>query len=316
MFALTPYEDELARAGGWTFVVPPGRRPRLRLEAAQRREAHAIARVGRVVADTQPCAWFAIESYWERVAVAQRPDPLPLRVMPPITARAAARPASSVQGPLLATLEALEASALSPLHPGLWWIGTDTDWPFSRPWVDLPELIHRPRATVLEHFEWRLLPLRPFSGGRRVEFWQKQLRAGVRPPAVVLAASIIEMFVILDGHDRLEAAHREAPPPVPTRQGSPGDYPLIILAPLRRQTWAEDEQTQRRRAGVAHQVERVAWNELQPLSQRKLNDAVIQAWVRPEHHYPRSRCWPVPGGFGAWQTSLPPGAEGLRTGLP
>ena len=305
-WVLAPYEDPLARVAGHTFVVPDGYRPTLRIEFANgfmdgsaAGGQRVFARVGRVTSGHRTAAWFAIEAYWERMALAQSSDSTPWAVLPPITARAAARPPASPHAPLLATLDALVASPHTPLHPGRWWIGSDTEWPFSRPWIDLPELTTRPATTTLDHFEWRLLPLRPFTGGRRVGFWQKQIAAGHLPPVVVLAVSVIEMFLVLDGHDRLEAAHREGVP-----------CPLRILAPLRTQRWPEDAFDDRR-AGVARQVDMVDWDTLKPLSQKKLNDAVVGAWARPEHTYPRSRCWPIAGGLAGWRTGLPPGAEAL-----
>ncbi len=319
MTVLVPYEDELARVAGHTFLVPEGSRAsgraaepagqglcrRLRIEYTVRRLADGFARVARVVAGDRLCTWIAIEEWWAHIGIARAADPSPLGVLPPITARAAARPPTAPLAPLVATVEALRASPLSPLHPGRWWIGSDTEWPFHRPSIDLAELTTRPSVALLEHFEWRLMPLRPFTGGRRVGFWQKQIQAGHLPPVVVLAASIFEMFVVLDGHDRLEAAHREGV-----------CCPLRILAPLRTQTWPEDAHTQAMRDGVTHQVGKLDWDAIQPQSQKKLNDAVVRAWARPEHTFVRSRCWPLVGGLEAWQASLPPGAEVLLDVLP
>jgi hypothetical protein len=136
-------------------------------------------------------------------------------------------------------VEAMVASGRSPLRPGLWWIAPV----LCRDVASLAVLDRvRRRATLTARWdaahttienalgpawtedrwdEWwynggsgGLLPLRrasPRDSGR-LKSWRKRAREGTLPPVLVHFIGALDMFVLLDGHDRYAAAVAEGVP--------------------------------------------------------------------------------------------------------
>jgi hypothetical protein len=137
-------------------------------------------------------------------------------------------------------IESMMASGRSPLRPGLWWITPIAckDVP-ALPVIDrerrratLPARWDAARIFILraQGEQWTedrfrenwfihngslgLLPLRraslPESG--RMKSWRKRAREGTLPPVLVHFIGALDMFVLLDGHDRYAAALAEKVP--------------------------------------------------------------------------------------------------------
>ena len=279
---LQPWHDALGAAMGWRWTHPPGR-PGLRVEHLRAPAPWGLFLGGRLRSPAGVHAWYVINDWWDHVELLQ--GPAPLGILPPITAREAeARAPDAWLRPLLA---ALAASPASPLHGGVWWAGPASLWPFTRLRVDVAEAAARPPCAHLADHQGRLLPLRPLSDGRRVGFWRKHARAGTLPPPLLLALSHLELYAILDGHDRLLAAHLEGTPTDP-----------VVIAPLVAQRW-EASAHHDQRAALAATVDRLG-----PDVPAGLNRAVIRAWADPRHDLPRTRAWLYPGGLDAWQADV------------
>lgn len=137
-------------------------------------------------------------------------------------------------------VEAMAASGRSPLRPGPWWLApvhakdvaslTVLDATHAR--NAGPSRWEAARATILrtEGAPWTddlfdedwysysgsraLLPLRPASpaGSGRVKAWRKRAREGTLPPVLVHLVGALDMFALLDGHDRYAAARAEGVP--------------------------------------------------------------------------------------------------------
>lgn len=167
-------------------------------------------------------------------------------------------------------LDAMMASGRSPLRPGRWWIA-----PIVCADVASQRVVDRVvrRATLPPRWDaartkithahgpaWTedrwdenwyvngsggLLPLRrpspPDSG--RVKSWRKRAREGTLPPLLVYAVSALDMFVLLDGHDRYAAAVAEGVP-----------IPWLHVSGL---TFIPRRTDPRQQAVVAHEIERL-----------------------------------------------------------
>lgn len=69
----------------------------------------------------------------------------------------------------------------------------------------------------------------------RVKWWRKKCREGALPPVLVWFIAGLASFVILDGHDRLQAAITEGIQPQ-----------FLVLSELSEQSWEPDEQARER----------------------------------------------------------------------
>jgi hypothetical protein len=197
-------------------------------------------------------------------------------------------------------LDALAASAYSPLYAGEWWCGGASDWDGIVRFE--PEaLLANSRYWDLDWFTGRLMGLRPLSApdDRRVGFWRKQLAAGHHPPVVLLYLSVLEMFLILDGHDRLQAA---------LHAGIKPNY--LIVAPIHHRRWPPSDQTFEARASVAAAYAQ-AWSKAGPAGRAGLNRSLIRVFSPLEDHISRMRVWPLRGGWPQWRAEVQTAAMGL-----
>ncbi len=115
----------------------------------------------------------------------------------------------------------LGKSPNSPLFPAPWWLEPVRGQATRRPWFD--PSIPQPagwRATLddlgvheVEPLQAnQILALRPPSAANtdRVKVWRKHARAGTLPPVLLwFLPSALDVFLVLDGHDRLQAAAAE-----------------------------------------------------------------------------------------------------------
>lgn len=175
-------------------------------------------------------------------------------------------------------VEAMAASGRSPLRPGLWWVAPVgcRDVPSRavadarRPRAALPSRWDAARTVILRaggpqwseplFFEdWyrdngshALLPMRLPSreDSGRVKAWRKRAREGTLPPVLVHFIGALDMFALLDGHDRYAAALAEGVP-VPWLHAT-----AMTLSPV-----GLDE---RKQAAIVREVERLSGLERPP----------------------------------------------------
>jgi hypothetical protein len=100
--------------------------------------------------------------------------------------------------------DALAGNARGPLHAGRWALTSE------RPRRD--DMVLTDRNGEIDWFRhngsWQILPLRGLSdpAAGRVKSYRKQARDGVLPPVLLWWISGLDLYVVLDGHDRLVAA--------------------------------------------------------------------------------------------------------------
>jgi len=135
--------------------------------------------------------------------------------------------------------------------------------------LDLPEsFIERYRA----HGSGRIVPLRAASrpDAARVKSWRKHARQGSLPPILVGWVSALDVYVVLDGHDRLLAARIEQTKP---------DVVGLYTIEERREHWVEPARD-RARTTALERYERVFASEarLGERTRREANRDLVGAW--------------------------------------
>lgn len=292
-----PHLNADGRTRGWGMTVQtPYGRPGLVVEHGRQRHAdgHGQYLGLRIQANQRPFLWAAIDDWWNHVNLLQAPSAASPGIIPPITARTRSADWTRFM------LDALAESPRSPLYTGDWWCGGEADWDGKARFQ--PESLQRTdRYWALGWFEGRLMGLRTLSApdDRRVGFWRKQLRVGHQPPVVLLYVSVLEMFVILDGHDRLQAALIEGMRP---------EY--LILAPVQHRRWPTPTNATQTRASIVRTYSH-AWQKAGPAGRAGLNRGLIQAFSPLEDHVSRMRVWPLSGGWPRWRSEVRQAAMGL-----
>lgn len=174
----------------------------------------------RLVLRGSPLAWARVQEGWRGIAWARAEPSATLGLVPPITA-ANARGTEPEKWPLRFG-EALAASSLGPTTWALVPLAPLRD-PYDRDALGAPEApvarglvsaLEVPAAVALSfglHGSGRVLPLRTASPpeSARVKAWRKHARDGTLPPVLLLWLSMLDVWVALDGHDRLLAARLE-----------------------------------------------------------------------------------------------------------
>ncbi|GAA1712959.1 hypothetical protein GCM10009765_72560 [Fodinicola feengrottensis] len=205
-------------------------------------------------------------------------------------------------------------SALTPLHRGDWILRARMPARHDRHSVSAwlrHELVRDHPAAELDWFGlgWSgILPLRRLSesDAARVKAHRKLVREGTLPPVLLMWASCLDGYVLLDGHDRLIAALAEETDP-----------PLLIL----HRTATADERAQQTKWALATQQkiadgvrEMASRLDIMPagprrdLEERKIGqaDARNQRYfgstlVEIESDRKRTAAWPHPGGTAHWR---------------
>lgn len=276
------------------------RRPGMRLELAPGRRVRLSSKAG-------PVLWGRIESYWEQWARLSNPDARPHAVAK--IAASAVRAAPSEAGSdgwwsfwAKHFAAALFASDDAPLYALPWWLEPvrgawpgrawwDPALPAPARWQDVNDDLGVREAEPLQMNQ--VVPLRAASplSADRVKVWRKHARAGTLPPVLLwYVPAGLELFFVLDGHDRLRAAAAEKATPH-----------FLALAP------AEIVQ---RPPPSPHSLEMLmaGMHRAYELGRRRqdlasLNAAVIDAH-RTSHRRIVSRAWPVTGGAPAWDREV------------
>jgi hypothetical protein len=198
------------------------------------------------------------------------------------------------------------ARASGPLHRGTWRIEPltllrpDAGPPPGHRAVFAPD--HDPEgfgldaASPLNFESWWLngscarLPLRAQTApdAARVKALRKLALAGTLPPLVLLFVTGLDMYLLLDGHDRLRAALLEGQ--VPT---------ALALSRVRYFAYPPEPRLEAALAGMERALEHTPG----PATVDRLNRSVLALFAEGDWRA-RTRCWPVPGGAGAWDAEV------------
>jgi hypothetical protein len=131
-----------------------------------------------------------------------------------------------------------------------------------------------------------------------VKALRKQARAGTLPPLLALYVSGLAMYVLVDGHDRLQAAELEGQTPA-----------LLALSPIRKTAVAPaqlDEVAPRLTTGIERSL--AAGRVLTRASTDNLNAILIRAYSTTELTT-KTRAYPLAGGSARWNLEV---SERLR----
>jgi hypothetical protein len=189
--------------------------------------------------------------------------------------------------------DALAGNARGPLHAGRWALTHE------RPRRD--DMVLTERNGEIDWFRhngsWQILPLRGLSdpSAGRVKSYRKQVRDGVLPPVLLWWVSGLDLYVVLDGHDRLVAALAENQEP-----------PLLALSRVDTQVVRQhSDAAVSRYATAAEAIQRQADHRVPGAAEassslaRRLADTLRSI----ETARGATRAWPLPGGTAAWQTA-------------
>lgn len=189
----------------------------------------------------------------------------------------------------------LQESTLSPIHTGEWLLTARRNDATKR-WLT-HELVRDFPAANLDWFGagWAgVLPLRRLSDpdAGRVKAHRKLVRDGILPPVLLLRASCLDGYVILDGHDRLVAALAE------------DSCPALHI--LQRSSTAVDREQAARwiiegHRKVTHSLAEMAssgraTSQVVASQDRHFGDTLTQA----ELEVARTVAWPHKGGAASW----------------
>lgn len=206
----------------------------------------------------------------------------------------------------------LVASPRSPLHPGRWILSAAraTDLPApplpGPPPADLTGLgvIEAAREALaapdLAWVSWwlngsgALLRMRTAStpDAARVKVWTKHATRRSLPPALVLFVTGLDLFLLLDGHDRLRAAERSGAP-----------LGFLVLWPVEARPRLPDPA---RQAAVVREIERKRGlaGARRPLSVDQENRLLVDAFDDRPWLGARTRAFRLAGGAAAWDAEL------------
>ncbi|QSQ27119.1 hypothetical protein JY651_20355 [Pyxidicoccus parkwayensis] len=290
------------------------RRPSLHLEAAPRYRL-------RLVGEGQSRLWVRIDSYWDRCILVR--GPVPTRGVLPALSAPEVRAVDEAPG----TPEWWEAwtwqlgrmlveAPASVLHTGRWCLRSmrtisadkaprhavsPMEWAFGQ----LPVAPHSLEAVLRFQTAWEedwwaerpeekpgaVLPLREPSDAEhgRIKSWRKRARDGTLPPAVLLHVDILSKWLVLDGHDRIQAALLEGVEP-----------PLLGLWPF---VETRRPASRVREEGALLSAELQLRSGATPEVIDRVNRMLVRNFDWPERGSV-SRAWPIPGGFEAWRAEL------------
>lgn len=277
-----PLTGELA---GMTVTVDTRRQPRLVLEYV------GGGRL-RLRLDGESLLWARVELDYSGVWLLRREPPEPLRALPPISGPLA-RSTSDMEAWMKWVARELSRGHGSPIRGGVWQLtelrplgpGARTGAGPSRSEVHesqdpdglpcaaygLRQALQTPAAGF---HEWGIsgsgavVPLRHAStaDAARVRSWRKHAREGTLPPVVLWWVGALDMHLLIDGHDRLQAAAIEGIAPSAITIWQPLEAPWEEPVPWR------DELVRRYEKAFG------AGDRLSDGSRRQLNHSLVEAY--------------------------------------
>lgn len=137
-----------------------------------------------------------------------------------------------------------------------------------------------------------VVPLRRPSppDAARTKVWRKRAREGALPPLLLFYVSGLDLFVLLDGHDRLAAAQAEGVTP-----------PVLVLWRVREEPTYLDAEVQAavlRELSIRREDRRGRRGKLDTEAE---NAVLRRTFPGPTYFYTKTRAWPLRQDDAAWE---------------
>ncbi len=129
-----------------------------------------------------------------------------------------------------------------------------------------------------------------FPDAARVKAWRKHAEVGTLPPILLAWITGLDCHVVLDGHDRLQAAAQAGV--VPT---------AFTLIRERCSPWSYEAWQTR----IIEKYERARANGASSATLNALQDRILDAFDPQNDWQYKTRAWPLAGGVDAWRRSRP-----------
>jgi hypothetical protein len=242
-----------------------------------------------------PHLWTRIETdfYGYHILIASQPQQMP--VLPPIPFFMARQNAAKNLRHMAwarTYAEMLASSSASPLVDGKWFLGQEPRWQELEPSLLQKIVAQQSHGFVQWEFSKWLYPvaLRRFSSPEhgRVQAWRKFTKTDSLPPILLYWVSALDAYVILDGHDRLLAAHLEQV-----------SAPALVLHETR--LWTADSTVQNK---ILAGLENAAPPKGERFSAVDRANRVLQQAFSPEVHMVGTRARMLEGGMMQWTTEV------------
>lgn len=290
------YQDNLDDAQVWQGIwltVKTSQKPRLQLNSAQGRRA-------RLSAGNQTLFWAQIaDGYYDVNLYRTLPKSADVNLLTHITSLEIEQRRNLPKEQKLKSwakhyIEALQNNPLTCLYDGLWSMHYQTHnkrnvLPYFAPSIEQDSTFYKHHYVSVN---WgfngsdRIINLfavpENLEEHGRIKWWRKIWREGQMPPILLWFISYLDAFVILDGHDRLQAALLEG--------GVPDCFVLSSYTEQAHTCNAE------RQAALLRQIsiyeERMANKiEINPSAWAGLQSALIEAFDNRSHRHYISRSW-------------------------
>lgn len=278
-------------------------KPSMRLEVAAWGRLKLTSRDG-------PVFWARVDREWEswaRISSATARPQAVARIAAPQVRAVKDEPGSEAWWLAWAKhfATALGESKDSPLFASTWWlepVRTHVRPPPLRPWWDPPLPLPVHWEAVLQELGVReaeplqanqVVALRRPSAptADRVKVWRKHARAGTLPPVLLwFVPAALDVFLVIDGHDRLQAAAAEKVVP---------RFLTLAHAPL----IPRGDKTKDNLDAMMRGVEQALSRPNPRLNVASMNSMVLDAH-RPSNRQLSARGWPAKGGFRAWEKEV------------
>lgn len=262
----------------------------------------------------EPVAWFRVDDWWDDVYMLRAPERA--RCSPLASLRASLiddAPARGEDGALESYWLRVYFDALVQAHHRVLWAG---EWEleylagseyvsrygFGRRGQFTEEVRQEQRSRAVIASERLGLPWRAKREDEletsRVKYWRKIARRGETPPILVLELDPFGACVVIDGHDRLQAALEARRLP---------DYVILRALRVMRRDREVRDALQSKQDEI---VERIGWEALSRGSFDAIQRSFIDAY-REVDYTTRFRVWPHPGGVTEWRRQVWRGGHGL-----
>jgi hypothetical protein len=246
----------------------------------------------RVAVNDVPYLWIRIEDDFDGYQILRSNRQQHVSALPPILFSLARQCADDHLLWAKTYAEMLANSSGSPFVNGKWFLGQEQYWHKLEPSM-LEKIVQQKTYGYVEwEFGKHLYPvaLRVFSAPDygRVKAWQKFVKTAALPPILLYWVSVLDAYVILDGHDRVLAAHLEGVA-----------LPVLVLHEMK--FWHKTEVEQNK---IMAALEKAPFVKGTRFSEVERANRVLQNAFNPGIEMLKTRARLLEGGIEQWKTEV------------